>query len=142
MSFSDYLEGKVLDFVFRANPDSFASPSTVYVGLLTSAPTESDATGSLSEVSGTGYARQSATFSSPTTQGTTKQVVTSGDITFPEAGSTWGTVSHIAIYDASTSGNWLCAVNLTDSGGSTTTKTISSGDVFKISAGNLKVSLD
>ena len=117
MSFSDYLEGKVLDFVFRANPDSFASPSTVYVGLLTSAPTESDATGSLSEVTGTGYARQSATFSSPTTQGTTKQVVTSGDITFPEAGSTWGTVSHVAIYDASTSGNWLCAVNLTDSGG-------------------------
>ncbi len=51
--FSNYLENKVLDHVLRNT--SYTSPTTVYVGLYTSDPTDA---GSGTEVSGGSYARQ------------------------------------------------------------------------------------
>jgi len=51
--FSNYLENKVLDHVLRNV--SYSSPTTVYVGLYTSDPTDA---GSGTEVSGGSYARQ------------------------------------------------------------------------------------
>jgi len=60
---------------------------------------------------------------------------TSADITFPTATASWGTVGWIGIYDASTSGNLLYHTPLD------VAKTIDSGDIFKITAGNLSVTL-
>ena len=103
-------------------------PTTVYVGLFTSTVT---AGGSGTEVSGGSYARTSATFSASSSGATAN----SADITFPTATASWGTVSHIGLYDASTSGNLLFHTPLD------TSKTIDKDDIFKITSGNLSVTL-
>ena len=142
MSFTDYLEQRVLNYVFRSDSDSFASPSAIYVGLQTATSTEDTATGSLSEVTGTSYQREAVTFGAPTTSGTKKQIANTNEIAFNSAGSNWGTVTHLSLFDSQSAGNWLAQVQLTDSGGTATTKTIATGDIFKIAIGDLKVTLD
>mgnify|MGYP003340572842 FL=1 len=123
---SNYLENALINATLRNT--SFTSPTTVYVGLYTSDPGEGN-TGT--EVSGTSYARQSATFGSPSNGVSTN----SAAIEFPQAGGSWGTVSHIGILDASTSGNLLYYTALDAS------KTIDTGDVFRIAIGSLSVTL-
>ena len=126
MSFSNYLETKVLDHVFGAT--AYTAPATLYVGLYTATPNDA---GGGTEVSGTGYARQSAAF---TTSGDTTS--NTAAIEFPTAGSSWGTVTHVGVFDASTSGNLLVYGTLA------TSKLVESGDVFRIPAGDLDISLD
>ena len=125
--FSNYLENAVIDAVLRAT--SYTSPTTVYVGLFTTDPTDA---GSGTEVSGGSYARTAVTFSAPS-NGVTSN---SADVEFPQATASWGSVTHIGIYDAASSGNLLFHTVLD------TTKTIESGDIFKIASGNLTVTLD
>lgn len=125
--FSDYLENKLLDHVLRNV--SYTSPTTTYVGLFTAAPTD---TTSGTEVSGGSYARQPLSV----TTASAGIVTSSGDVTFPQATANWGTISHIGILDALTSGNLLMYTPLT------TSKTIETGDILKVSSGNLTVTLD
>jgi hypothetical protein len=63
-------------------------------------------------------------------------VTSSADVTFPQATASWGTVSHIGLLDALSSGNLLMHTPLT------TSRAIESGDILKISTGNLTASLD
>jgi hypothetical protein len=123
---SNYLENALVNATLRAT--TFTSPSVVYVGLYTSDPTDAN-TGT--EVSGGSYARQSATFGAPSNGVST----TTADITFPQCTSSWGTVSHIGILDALTTGNLLYHTPLT------TSKAIDTGDLFKIASGSLTVTL-
>lgn len=126
---SDYLELKLLDHTLGTT--AYTAPATVYVGLHTSSPLD-DASGT-GEVSGNGYARQSASFAAASGGSAS----TDATITFPAAsGGSWGTISHIGIYDASTAGNLLYH------GAVTTSKLIEDGDTFQISSGNLTISLD
>ena len=125
--FSNYLENKVLDHVLRNT--SYTSPSTVYVGLFLSNPTDA---GSGTECTGSAYARQ--TLSVTTASGGI--VTSSADVTFPQATGSWGTITHLGLLDALTSGNLLMHTPLT------TSKTIDNGDILKISSGNLTVTLD
>jgi hypothetical protein len=125
--FTQYLENKLLDHVL--NNESFTSPTTVYVGLFTAAPTD---TTSGTEVSGGSYARQVLSVSTAS-----DGIVTSdSDITFPQATGNWGTVVALGVHDADSSGNLLMYTDLT------TSKTIETGDILKISTGSLTVSLD
>ena len=55
-SYSDYLENKVLDHVTGKN--SFTMPASVYLALVTAAPTDSSTGATLTEASYTGYARK------------------------------------------------------------------------------------
>lgn len=125
--FTNYLENKLLDHVLRNV--SYTAPTTVYVGLFTVAPTD---TTSGTEVSGGSYARQSLSVTTASDGVTTS----SADVTFPQATGSWGTISHIGLLDALTSGNLLMYTPVT------TSKTIESGDILKISSGNLTVTLD
>jgi hypothetical protein len=125
--FSNYLENKVLDHVLRNT--SYTSPSTVYVGLFLSDPTDA---GSGTECTGSAYARQ--TLSVTTASGGI--VTSSADVTFPQATGAWGTITHLGLLDALTSGNLLMHTPLT------TSKSIDNGDILKISSGNLTVTLD
>ena len=61
---------------------------------------------------------------------------TSSAIEFPTATASFGTVSHVGIFDASTSGNLLAYAALTAS------KAIDTGDVFRVPAGDLDITLD
>lgn len=125
--FSNYLENKVLDHVLRNT--SYTSPTTVYVGLFTSDPTDA---GTGTEVSGGSYARQALSV----TTASGGIVTSSADVTFPQATASWGTVSHIGLMDALSSGNLLMHTPLT------TSKAIESGDILKITSGSLTVTLD
>lgn len=126
MSFSNFLETELLDHVFANN--AYTSPSAVYVSLHTANPDED---GSGAEVSGGGYARQAGTFSV-----TGNTATTTAAIEYPTATADYGTVTHVGIYDASTAGNLLAYAALTAS------KTISTGDVFRIPSGDLDITLD
>lgn len=123
---SNYLEDALINGTLRGT--SYTAPSTVYLGLYTSDPTDAD-TGT--EVSGGSYARQSITMGAPS-NGVS---VSTADITFPQASASWGTVAYIGIRDASTAGNLLYHSPLTVS------KAIDTGDIFKIAAGSLSVTL-
>jgi hypothetical protein len=123
---SNYLENALINVTLRAT--SYTAPTTVYVALYTNDPTDAD-TGT--EVSGTAYARQSVTFGAPSNGATTN----SAAVEFPQAGGAWGTITHIGIRDASTAGNLLYHTALDAS------KTIATGDVFRIASGSLSVTL-
>ena len=123
---SNHLETALINATLRNT--AYTSPATVYAALFTTDPTDA---GSGTEVTGGSYARTSITFGSPSNGVTTN----SADVTFPTCTVAWGTVTHMGIYDASTSGNLLYHTPLDAS------KTVDSGDIFKISSGNLSVTL-
>ena len=123
---SNYLENALINATLRNT--SYTSPATVYIGLYTSDPTDAD-TGT--EVSGGSYARQSVTFGAPSNGVSTN----SAAIEFPQATGSWGTVGWIGIEDALSGGNLLYHTPLNAS------KTIESGDIFKIAIGSLSVTL-
>lgn len=124
---SNYLENALINATLRNT--AYTSPTTVYVGLYTSDPGDGN-TGT--EVSGGSYARVSVSFGAPSNGVSTN----SASVTFPTATGTWGTVTHIGILDALTTGNLLYHTALDSS------KSIASGDVFTISTGNLSVTLE
>lgn len=126
MSFSNYLENKVLDHVFGGV--AYTAPTTLYVGLFTSDPGE---TGSGTEVSGGSYARQTIAFTV-----TGSQASNTAAVEFPTATASWGTITFAAIYDALSGGNLLAY------GALTTSKTIDNGDVFRIPTGDFDIDLD
>jgi hypothetical protein len=126
VSFSNYLENKVLDHVFGGA--AYTAPTTLYVGLFTSNPGE---TGSGTEVSGGSYARQTIAFTV-----TGSQASNTAAVEFPTATASWGTITFAAIYDALSGGNLLAY------GALTTSKTIDNGDVFRIPTGDFDIDLD
>lgn len=123
---SNYLENALINATLRNT--SYTSPATVYIGLYTSDPTDAN-TGT--EVSGGSYTRTAVTMGAPSNGVSTN----SAAVEFPQASGSWGTVGWIGILDASTSGNLLYHTPLD------TSKTISSGDIFKIAIGGLSVTL-
>ena len=130
MSFSNFLETEILDHVFAGA--AYTAPSTKYLALFT-AVADGEA-GSVTEVStsGTAYARVAVAF---TTSGDTTS--NSGAVEYATAtGGGFGTVTHVGVYDASTSGNLMCYAALTAS------KAIAAGDVFRVPAGDLDITLN
>jgi hypothetical protein len=123
---SNYLENALINATLRNT--SYTSPSTVYVGLFTTDPTDA---GTGTEVSGGSYARVAVTFGAPSNGVSTN----SGAVEFAQATASWGTITHIGILDASTSGNLLYHTALDVS------KAIDTGDIFKIAIGSLSVTL-
>jgi hypothetical protein len=123
---SNFLENSLINGTLRGT--TYTAPTTVYVALYTSDPTDAD-TGT--ECSGTAYARQAVTFGAPSNGATTN----SAAVEFPQAGGSWGTITHIGIRDALTTGNLLYHTPLDAS------KTIATGDVFRIASGSLSVTL-
>lgn len=128
MSFSNYLETELLDHVFANN--AYTAPSTLYLALHTATPDE-DGSGTEVTTVGTAYARQTVAF---TVSGNT--ATTSAAVEYATATANFGTVSHVGIWDASTSGNLIAYAALTSS------KTIETGDVFRVPAGDLDITLD
>lgn len=124
--FSNYLENALLNAVLRNT--SYTSPTTCYVGLFTSDPTDA---GSGTECTGGSYARISVSFNAPSNGVCTN----SADLTFNQATTDWGTISHIGLHDNVTSGNLLFHTILDAS------KSIATSDQFKINSGSLTVTL-
>lgn len=121
---SDYLENKVLDHVLGTT--SYTMPATVYIGLSTGSFADDN---SGTELTGNGYARQSIAFDAAAS-GTTDNT---SNVDFPAATGSWGTVSHYGLFDASSGGNLLIH------GAFTVSKTVASGDILRIAAGELDI---
>lgn len=136
---SDFLENKLIDFIFRgqalgitgASAAAGTGPTNLYFALLTAAPSD---TGGGTEVTGGSYARvnvasslvnyagtqaAASTVASSGSSGTTSN---NGVITFPAPTANWGVVSHFGVYDASSAGNLLLW------GALTVSKTVNNGD--------------
>lgn len=126
MSFSNTTETHVLNYLLTNT--SVTRPTAWYVALYTAAPSDS---GGGTELSGSAYARQSVAF---TVSGDTASNTSA--IEFSAATGNWGTITHAAVFDASSGGNMLAHSALTAS------KTIENGDVFRITAGSLDITLD
>ena len=129
MSFSNFLETEILDHVFGGN--AYTAPSTIYLSLHTANPTEDASGGGEVSTSSSAYARQSAAF---TVSGNSAS--TNAAVEWTTATSNWGTITHIGVWDAASSGNMLAYSALTDS------KTVAIGDVLRINSGQLTITLD
>lgn len=136
-----YLEHRLLNFIFKNNAAiggvTFASPgNSIYVGLATAA---SDAeAGSVTEATFGSYARQQVTAANWTlaSSSTDQQTITnSANIEFPASTGTTQTITHAFIADAASSGNILFVGQLDAS------KSIATGDIFRINATNLTIEL-
>lgn len=122
---TDYLEGKVVEHVLRNV--TFTSPTAVFAALLTGVANAE--TAAVTEVSGGSYARQGVTFGAQSGGVCANSVA----ITFPTATANWGTVTHVGIYDAVSSGNALYILSLTTSQG------VSTGQTASFAVGSLQV---
>lgn len=124
---SDYLENNLLDHALGTA--AFTQPTTVYVALFTDNPTDA---GTGTEVSGGSYVRKAVTFGAAASGAASNNA----DVVFDVATASWGTVTHIGIFDSATLGNMLFH------GAFTQSKAIASNDQFKIPTGNLTITLD
>ena len=95
MSFTNYLESKVLDYIFGGV--SFSFP-IIEVALYTSSPGEVSSGVEVS-FSGTGYARVDTT-SSDWTNASSGLLSNATVITFPTAITDWGNITHFSLIAA------------------------------------------
>ena len=128
MSLSNTFETHTLNYLFTTT--SVTRPTAWYIALFTSNPDE-DASGTEVSTSGTAYARQSATF---TVSG--NEATNSAAIEFPTATASYGTVTHIGVFDAVSAGNLIAYAALT------TSKAIDTGDVLRLPANDLDITMD
>ena len=126
MSFSNTFETTVLTWVFTTS--SATRPTEWHIALYTASPSDP---GGGTEVTGGGYARQAVTF---TVSGNTAS--NTAAIEWPVATASYGTVTDVGVFDASSGGNLIAYAALT------TSKAIDTGDVFRLPAGDLDVTLD
>lgn len=142
---TDYAENKLIDYLFRGQASG--TPSTWYVALYTTCPT--DASAGTEVANANGYARQTATANALTvwaaTQGgTSASSGSSGTtsnlaaITFATATGSWGTINCYGLVDSGTYGGgalWVYSAI-------TSPPTITSGMTPSFAAGALTVQID
>lgn len=123
---SYYLAEKMLNHVLGGG--DYTRPATVYIGLLTTLPTEGGV--GLVEASGGGYARISKTNDSTNFPAATSNVKHNGTaISWPAFTQNMPTFVGAAVWDAATGGNLLYW------GPFTTPRTVLQGETFEIPAG-------
>lgn len=126
MSISNYLENKLLGAVY--NSAAFGVGNNPYISLHDSDPGETGA-GEITAGAFT-YARQQSAFGSPGAGATEN----AGAITWTNLPAK--TITHLGVWDAVSSGNFLWG------GALNTSKTTNAGDTFTINSGSLDVTLD
>jgi hypothetical protein len=125
---SDHAEKLLLDWLMTAG--AATRPTAWFVALYTAAPNDA---GGGTEVSGSGYAREAVAFNAAATPaGTTSN---SGLVSFEASGGSWGTITHMGIFDASTDGNLLWHGELTNS------RTIGNGDKLEFAIGAIGLTM-
>ena len=135
-AFTDDLETKLLDYTLKtANSTNYAQPTSLYVGLCTTAPTDS-ASGEYT--SGTnGYLRKQIAFSTASSGSATAPTAT---CTFAQAtGGSWGTIYGYAIFNHSTGTN---ATNYLFYGSLASNVTVNQNDTVEFATNAITLSYD
>ena len=130
MSFTNFTETAVLGHLLGS--DTFTKPANRFLGLFTAAPGE---TGGGTEVSGGSYARINAGDFN-VTAGDPSAATNGAALEFATATANWGTITHVAVFDAATGGNMLAYAPLN------TARLVQNGDVFRFPAGDLTITLE
>ena len=125
MAMSAYLQNALINATVRNT--SYTSPSTVYASLYSVIPTE---TSGGTEISGSGYSRQTVTFAAPALGIAASNV----SVTFSCSGSAWPTVVAFGITDDSTGGNLLYYKGIAS-------RTVNSGDSVVFASGDITITL-
>jgi len=133
-NFSDKMENNIINHFFMnqtsvAKTQHFLALFTGSDGIEANLPTE--------EVTGGAYARATVTFTTATA-GTSENAAT---VTWAEATAAWGAITHLAIVDSVDGTEYGTSVNVMMWGALTATKTVSTGDTFKIAAGDLDITV-
>lgn len=129
---ANYLADALLNHCLRGT--QLAAPSTLYVGLSSTATTDA---GAYTEPSGNGYSRvaipcTTGQWNAPATSSTLRRITNINPVTFPTAsGGNWGTMTHCFIADAASAGNvfWHGAL--------TASVVINNGQAYAMGAGQL-----
>ena len=108
---SNYLEELILNLL-RGSSHSINIPG-LYVALFLSNPTDTGSAGT--EISYSGYARQTIAFTTPAASGGGLEMHNSAEITFPECSSGSNTVTYVGIFDSLSGGNMLLYGELSSS---------------------------
>ena len=129
------MESAWANHVFRTS--SYSKPSGLWIALCTAATSDSSTGSTITEPSGGGYTRYSTGAPADATwtkaSSTINAVANAAAISWTASGGNYGTITHVAIVDASSNGNVLFHGALTAS------KTINDGDTFTIAIGGLTV---
>lgn len=125
---SNYAEQKLLDHISRIA--SYTAPSGLTLALSTANPDE-DGSG-IAEPSGDGYARETIAFETDGQQSGKYQVKNTAVIAFTANGGSWGTITHVAIFDTEGTPNMLAYGALDAS------KLIGDGDSLEFAAAAIK----
>ena len=106
---------------------SYTSPATVYVALYSTTPTASTAG---TELSGSGYTRETVTFAAPSAGTVASNVA----VTFGAATADWLPAVAIAVTDASTSGNimWFKTI---------ATQVVKNGNSLTLDSGDITITI-
>ena len=149
---TSFLENRLLSYIFKNNAASFSSPGdNLYVGLATavsnfSASGESGAP-SITEATFTNYVRQQVIASAwtlTTDTADTQTCTNSNNIDFPASGGgSVDTITHlfIATHASDTLDTLGSGGNVLVIGALNESKTVTSGDIFRINAANLSIEL-
>lgn len=125
---SDHAENLLLNFLMTTG--TATRPTNWYLALYSAAPSDS---GGGTEISGSGYSRQSVSWDAASgTGGTTSN---SGNVTFTASGGNFGNVTHIGIFDASSGGNLLWH------GAMAAAKQVNSGDSIQFATGSIDLTI-
>ena len=147
MSFSNYLETKVLDHIFGGQ--AYERPSTLEIGL-SKAPLSDDGTGAI-EPSDPAYGRiavSNSTYDPEAETGFWDEAIIASEgehagkgvkvsaapVEFAAAGEDWGTITHFFITDG--------AGTVLGTGVLAQSKTVQEGDVVMFAPGDLVITLD
>lgn len=130
-SFSDFWEDETIDHLFKTG--SYTAPTNIYIALCTSTVLDSSTGGALpGEVSGGAYARKVCNTWDAASGGATENTQVEE---FAQATASWGTLTHFALCDHSSTGNMLAH------GALGAAKNVASGDTAKFATGDIDVTL-
>lgn len=127
-AFTNYAEDKIIKALF-GNTNLATLGNNIYVALFT-AVTDGEA-GTVTEVSGSGYTRKQVNAVSWDTTTVVGEAKNLASVDYGTAGASWGTVTHVGFYDASSAGNlWMV-------GALTLPRTVNTGDPVSFAVGTL-----
>lgn len=125
MSVATYASEQIVKAMFTTS--TLTRPTSWYLSLHTADPGRTGA----NEVADANYVRQSATFTA-SLNGDVWQAINDAEAAFPAADAQF-TVTHIAVFDASTAGNPIMSVEIPLS------RTVQAGGIFTVPAGELVI---